>query len=262
MIELLNTYRTELVYIVTLACMWTWESVAPFFKPTAHRIRHDMRNLLVGLVNGVVLAIAFAGLMQQVTGYVWENSIGLVFLFPIPAWGQILIAFVLLDLWNYLWHRINHRVPFFWRFHRLHHSDNAMDATSASRFHVGEIILSVLVRLPVIALIGVPLVVVVTYDTILLACTIFHHSNIGFSKRFDKSIALITVSPFMHKVHHSRLQPETDSNYSSVLSIWDRIFGTYREREDYHQINFGLDGFDTERKQTLKGLFSTPFVDS
>lgn len=260
MLEGLLQNRTVALYALTLATMWTWESIAPFFRNPENRLRHDLRNLALGGLNGLVLGIVFAGITTGVAAYVSENAIGLLNLISLPEWLRYAAAFVLLDCWIYTWHRLNHTVPLFWRFHRVHHSDNYMDATSAARFHIGEVSMSMILRLPVIALVGLPMSVIIVYDVTLLVCTLFHHANIALPPGIDRFVRYITVSPFMHKVHHSRIQPETDSNFSSVLSVWDRMFGSYQERENYADIRLGLEGFDGEERQTLPGLLKTPFV--
>lgn len=262
MLDLVNANRVIIIYIVSLVIMWTWESIAPFFQTSRNKIRHDLRNLLIGTVNGVILGVIFAGITNSFTGYISDNRIGLIFLLSPSWWMHCVLAFLALDCWIYYWHRINHLVPFFWRFHRMHHSDNEMDATSASRFHIGEIAFSMILRLPIIALFGIPMFVIITYDITLLVCTLFHHANIAVPASLDNALRFITVTPFMHKVHHSRIKPETDSNFSSVLSIWDRIFGSYREKDNYRDIQLGLNGFDDDEKQSLKGLFVTPFIEA
>ena len=249
-----------IIYIVTLTAMWTWESFAPFFTNPTDKIRHALRNLFIGTMNGVVLGVIFAGITNGFAAYVSDYGIGLIVLFSPPWWLHCVLAFLSLDCWTYYWHRMNHLVPFFWRFHRMHHSDSAMDATSASRFHIGEIALSMTLRLSIIALFGIPMFVIIVYDITLLVTTLFHHANIALPAHVDRVLRYLTPSPFMHKIHHSRYQPETNSNYSSVLTIWDRIFGTYRDKTDHRDIQFGLDGFDGEERQSVKGLFVTPFV--
>lgn len=262
MLEFIAENRVVIIYVATLTIMWTWEFVAPFFKNSRDKIRHDLRNLFIGTLNGVVLGAIFAGITNTFTTYISEHRIGLIFLFSPPWWLHCVLAFLALDCWIYNWHRLNHLVPFFWRFHRMHHSDNEMDATSASRFHIGEIAFSMILRLPIIALFGIPMSVIVIYDITLLVTTLFHHANIALPDNLDRLVRYVTPSPFMHKIHHSRYQPETDSNFSSVLSVWDRIFGSYREKENYREIQLGLDGFDGTEKQTLKGLLTTPFISS
>jgi sterol desaturase/sphingolipid hydroxylase (fatty acid hydroxylase superfamily) len=261
-LDMIRRNPQAVLYVFVLVLMWTWESITPFFQSSARRVRHAVRNLIIALFNGIVLGAIFAGITAHVAEYVATQRIGLLHLVSLPPTAHAVLAFALFDCWIYLWHRINHTVPLFWRFHRMHHSDSEMDTTSAARFHVGEILFSMILRLPIIALIGLPMPVLLIYDTVLLTSTQFHHANIALPDRLDKILRFIIVSPFMHKVHHSRLQPETDSNFSSVLSVWDRIFGSYRERDTYRDIRLGLDGFDGTEQQTLKGLLTTPFSHS
>jgi sterol desaturase/sphingolipid hydroxylase (fatty acid hydroxylase superfamily) len=134
-----------------------------------------------------------------------------------------------------------------------------MDVTTASRFHVGEITLSCLARLPIIALLGVGLLDLVLYETVMFAVVQLHHANIKLPERLERTLRLFIVTPYMHKVHHSDWQPETDSNYSSLFSFWDRVFGSFRLRDDPHSVHFGLQELATPEDQTLKGLLATPF---
>jgi sterol desaturase/sphingolipid hydroxylase (fatty acid hydroxylase superfamily) len=133
-----------------------------------------------------------------------------------------------------------------------------MDVTTATRFHLGEIALSTVARLGIIPLAGIPLRVIVGYELILLLSTQFHHSNIALPAGIDRILRTVIVSPNMHRVHHSIERVETDSNYSSVLSIWDRLFRSYREKPDYRQIRFGVEGFSIDGSQSVKGLLLTP----
>ncbi len=201
-----------ILYVLILVLMWTWESIAPFFRSSAQRARHGVRNLVIALFNGIVLGTIFAGITGQVAEFSATQRIGLLHVFSLPSAVHAVAAFMMFDCWIYLWHRINHTVPFFWRFHRMHHSDNEMDTTSAARFHVGEIAFSMILRLPIIMLIGIPLWVLLVYDTALLASTQFHHANIALTAKLDRLLRFVVVSPFVHKVHHSRMQPETDNH--------------------------------------------------
>jgi sterol desaturase/sphingolipid hydroxylase (fatty acid hydroxylase superfamily) len=178
------------------------------------------------------------------------------------AWpvGHTLGALLALDLWTYWWHRLNHRVPILWRFHRAHHSDPQVDVTTASRFHLGEILLSNCLRIPLILMVGIRLEEIVIYETLLLAVIQFHHANIGLPVALDRLLRCLIVTPAMHKVHHSRVSVETDSNYSSVSSIWDRLFRSFRLRPDPRTIQFGLDDFSNPEDQTLAGILKTPLA--
>ncbi|MEO8167536.1 MAG: sterol desaturase family protein, partial [bacterium] len=191
-----------------------------------------------------------------------KNHFGLLHMLGLQGLAEDVTAFVLVDIWMYWWHRINHAVPFLWRFHRMHHSDPAMDVTTATRFHVGEIILSSVIKLALIPLLGIPIGVLILFDFVQLPIISFHHANIHVHPAFDNILAFFIVTPFMHKVHHSRIKSETDSNFSSLLSIWDRVFGSFVHKDNCAEIKFGLDGFDDDEMQSVKGLLITPLRNS
>ncbi len=245
-----------------LILLLLWESGSPylgFFRAGAkRRLVHGTRNITLGILNTVVVAVGFVTLWAAVTTWTAQHGIGLLNLIPLPIWLHVLGAVLLLDLWTYCWHRLNHTIPFLWRFHKVHHSDPLMDVTTANRFHTGEIVLSSLLRVPVLALIGASLGELALFESIIFANTQIHHANIGFSEKVDRFMRIFLTSPAMHKVHHSRLQPETDSNYTALLSVWDRLFGSFRLRADPHEIQFGLDDTDKPDQQSLPGLLKMP----
>ncbi len=252
--------------LVGLALLLLWESAHPFFDyfrtdPKARR-KHALRNLLLGALNAGVIALVFVGLWGLAAIWASEQGIGLLHwaerALSLPAWSHALGAVLLLDGWTYLWHRLNHTIPFLWRFHRVHHNDPTMDVTTASRFHTGEIVLSSLLRVPIIVLLGVYLWELVLYETLMFAVVQFHHANVVLPARLDRALRAVIVTPAMHKVHHSRWQPETDSNYSALFSFWDRIGRTFRRRDDLSTIRFGLDGWDADDDQRFAGLLRAP----
>jgi sterol desaturase/sphingolipid hydroxylase (fatty acid hydroxylase superfamily) len=257
----LESYRT-LATLGVLIVLLTWESIAPFFvqfaRAPGNRARHGLRNLALGGLNAVLNGVVCVVLWLGAAHWAEQHRFGLYHWVTLPMWVHLLSAFVLLDLWMYGWHRANHRVSFLWRFHRVHHSDPDMDVTTASRFHVGEMVLSCLVRIPVIALLGVGLFEVALYETVMFTVVQLHHANIKLPGQLERALRLIIVTPYMHKVHHSDWQPETDSNYSSLFSFWDRIFRTFRLRDDPHTLRFGLRELDRPEDQTLKGLLAVP----
>jgi sterol desaturase/sphingolipid hydroxylase (fatty acid hydroxylase superfamily) len=206
--------------------------------------------------------VLFGAAMLFATEWARQHPFGLLhWLGPhLPAWIVWLLGLVLFDAWMYLWHLLNHKVPLLWRFHAVHHADREMDASTALRFHTGEIVLSGAARLAVLPLIGLTMPQLLLYELILLPVILFHHSNVRMPRRIDAASRCVIVTPWMHWVHHSRWQPETDSNYASVLSIWDRLFGTFRLRDDPVQINLGLDDDQDERQwRTLGGMLTRPF---
>lgn len=241
--------------------LW-WETLAPFLPlfPTnwRKRLRHGLRNVALALANSALTAVVFAGAWAMVAAWTEQRSFGLLNWMNCPPLWHAAGAVLALDFWTYWWHRMNHRIPFLWRFHRAHHSDAQMDVTTASRFHTGEILFSNCLRIPLIGLLGIHLWELVLYETALLAVIQFHHANIGLPRRLDQALRSLIVTPAMHKVHHSRWQPETDSNYSSLLSVWDRVFRSFRLRDDPRTIQFGLDEFVDPRHETLSGILRTP----
>jgi sterol desaturase/sphingolipid hydroxylase (fatty acid hydroxylase superfamily) len=187
------------------------------------------------------------------------GSMGLYNIGALPLWFRAVVVFLLFDLWMYWWHRSVHRVPFMWRFRRMHHTDPAMDATTALRFHPGELALSWIFRCLVFVLLGMNLVMLAFYESVLLVNIFFHHSNIHLPPRIDRSLRHVIVTPDMHRVHHSNVGREVNSNYSTMFSWWDRIFHSYREREDTRTITFGLRILREPFWQTLRGMLYTPF---
>lgn len=259
----LSAYRA-VASVGVLAVLLAWESASPFldfFRGRNHeRIRHGSRNLFLGLVNALMASAGFAIAWGAAARWADRNDFGLLHWSNLSLWPHAIVAVLLLDFWTYWWHWMNHRIPFLWRFHRMHHSDPLMDVTTANRFHLGEIFMSSVLRIGLIALIGIRLWELVLYEIFLFAVVQFHHANIDLPERLDRWLRYLIPTPAMHKIHHSRNPPETDSNYSSLLSVWDRIFGSFRLRENSREIQFGLDGWDAPEHQQVSGLLKTPLA--
>jgi len=245
-----------------LALLLLWETVTPFFAFPKGRtkVAHGVKNMLLGITNGLITALGFAGLWWLAAESSAKHGIGLLHWLSWPAAVEGILAVMLLDLWTYAWHRMNHRLPFLWRFHRVHHSDPHMDVTTANRFHLGEIVLSSVLRIPLIYLLGIRLEYLALYELMMFAVVQFHHANISLGSRSDRVLSWFIVTPFMHKVHHSRWQPETDSNYASLLSVWDRLFRSFRRSEDPANLRLGLDEFSDAQSQTIAGMLKTPLA--
>ena len=240
-----------------LALLWSVEGLAPMFEGRKDRVRHDLANVALGVFNALVASSVFAGATLAVATWSGERGYGLLHQFSLPVGVRVAAAIVLFDAWQYLWHRLNHRVPILWRFHAVHHSDADLDATTALRFHTGEIVLSSIARLAVLPALGLTIQELLVYETVLLPVILFHHSNVRIGDRHDRWMRVIVVTPRMHWVHHSDWRPETDSNFSSILSVWDRIFGSFRLRRDAGTIRLGL-GLPDRESRDLKGILSMP----
>jgi sterol desaturase/sphingolipid hydroxylase (fatty acid hydroxylase superfamily) len=243
-----------------LALLLALESWVPAASGRHHRFRHASRNLTLGLLNAGAMALLAAPLITQVGLWAENGGVGLLRLMNLPPLIATVTAILLFDVWMYLWHRANHELDFLWRFHRVHHSDSEMDATTATRFHTGEILISSALRLAVIPLLGITIHQLIVYEMLLLPVILFHHSNVRFPKRLDRWLRLVIVTPAIHRVHHSRVQSETDSNYSSVFSLWDRIAGSFQLRTNEPPVDFGLSEYDGEEWQRMSGLLTMPFI--
>jgi sterol desaturase/sphingolipid hydroxylase (fatty acid hydroxylase superfamily) len=247
------------VPVVLLALFWCWETWRPYFGQREGRLRHAGRNLAIALLNTVILGLAFGAVTAAVAVWTEQNEYGLLTALGLDGPPRFLLALALLDGWMYVWHRANHAVPLLWRFHRMHHSDRHMDVTTATRFHLGEHVGAAVLRLGLIPLAGFEVWHLVVYDTLVIAVTQFHHADISVG-RWDRWLRWLIVTPHMHKVHHSDWQPETDSNYSTVLSLWDRLFRSFRLRSDPKTIMFGLREFADPAWHTVVGMLKTPLT--
>ena len=255
--------RGAVVTVLLLVGFLSWESVWPFFGffrgHWKDRSTHALRNLCMGLINSVMISLVFIAAWLWAAEWAFAHSFGLLYVWELPVGVQALGGVLILDVWTYWFHRMSHRIPFLWRFHQVHHSDREMDVTTASRFHVGEILISSVLRIGIILLGGVQLWHVALYELIMFPIVQFHHANIGVGPCADKWLRRFIVTPSMHKVHHSDRQVETDSNYTSLLSVWDRLFGSFRIREDEENIQFGLDSVDKKQSGRLLGMLKNPF---
>lgn len=173
------------------------------------------------------------------------------------GWAGLLLDLLLLDLWIYWWHRANHVLPALWRFHAVHHLDETLDTTSAFRFHAGEVALSALVRAIVIVLFDLPLASVILFEALVQTSAIFHHSDARLPARLERALALVIVTPSIHWVHHHALRADTDSNYGTFFSFWDRLFGSRSRTRRTPAMPIGV---EHQHDLPLPALLASPFA--
>ncbi|MHC4994500.1 MAG: sterol desaturase family protein [Planctomycetota bacterium] len=256
-------FVTAKPYLLTgaLVILWTAQAVSPFYHGRQHQVRHAATNLGLGMFNWILTFAIFAGATKLALDYSAEHDVGVLHRLPdnTPTWLNWVIAFAMMDFWKYLWHRINHRVPLLWRFHAVHHSDKEMDVTSAIRFHTVEILISAVILLALNPLFGVSLEQLFAYESAFLFCVMFHHANLKLPLALDRFLRIFIVTPRMHFVHHSDYQPETDSNFTSLFSVWDRLLGTYRVNDETESITLGLKDHDEHDSLDIAGMMAAPF---
>ncbi len=237
--------------------LWILESLFPFFSGQKRRGLHARLNLsmaglnlLILLPSGILMAF-----MLDWSRNVWPG-IGMLALHPVAETIAIILG---IDLWMYVWHRLNHETAFLWRFHSVHHSDATLDVTTSWRFHYMEILFSELLRLPLFMLMGAGIEHLLLYSLLMTPVIEFHHSNISIPPALDRLARLVIPTPVMHRLHHSRERSEHDSNYGSMLSLWDRLFGSFLMKESLDGLRLGLDQESDPSKQRLFALLRRPF---
>ncbi len=201
--------------------------------------KNESFNVFIGIFNAAILFIPSA-LIVEMLSRIDKNNFGLLQQFWLPGWASICLTILAMDFFMYWWHRLNHIQGFLWRFHRFHHLDEKMNSTTALRFHTVELLFSVILKAIVFLLMGFSFIPVLIYEALFFAAIVVHHSNIRITNQLDMLYRKIFSSPLMHRIHHSNKQKETDSNYGSLFSFWDRIFNSYREKPE-EPVVFGVD---------------------
>ena len=247
-------------FVGVLAVMALWELAAPRRALTTPKNRRWFVNLGLVVIDTVVVRLVFpvaaVGMAELTAAKGW----GLLNVFHAPYWIAFAGAFVALDFIIYAQHVIFHYVPVFWRFHRVHHADIDLDVSSGVRFHPGEIVLSMCIKLGAIALLGPPTAAVLAFEVTLNATSLFNHSNVRIPTGVDRALRLVLVTPDMHRVHHSVIDTETNSNFGFNLPWWDRLCGTYiaQPQLGHGGMTIGLEEFRDRASQRLAGLLLLP----
>jgi len=239
------------------------EIAFPRRRLTVSKPRRWASNLGIVFLNSalvrVLLPITAAGFAVLAASRGW----GVFNNFAAPVWFAVLASVVFLDFAIYLQHVMFHAVPALWRLHRMHHADLDFDVTTGARFHPIEILLSMLIKFAVIAVIGAPAVAVIIFEVLLNATAMFNHGNLRLPAAFDRMLRLFIVTPDMHRVHHSIEDHETNSNFGFNLSLWDRLFGTYKAQPDagHEAMTIGIRDYRAPKIATdLPGMLILPFL--
>ena len=217
-------------------------------------------NLPLSILNGIVYHVIYAGTITLLLVSGNREGHGLLNLMPIPFPLKVMLGVLLLDFSIYLWHLLNHVVPLLWRFHRVHHSDMYMDVSTANRFHLGEILLSGLVRISVVYLLGIPLLSYLFFEILVNLSIQFHHSSIRVNHSFERVWGMLFVPPYLHRIHHSVKILERDANYGVIMSVWDRMLGTLVTKVDQDQIVTGIGSHRDFEKLGFWRLLLMPFT--
>ena len=240
------------------------EALFPRRRRNLPRQGRWLTHLGITVIDSLVVRIL--GPLTAIAVAIWaaNKGIGLFNLTQWPLWLEIVLAFILLDCAIYWQHVISHRVPFFWRFHKVHHTDRDLDASSAVRFHPVEILLSMLYKCGVVLIIGPAALAVLIFEIVLNASAIFNHANLKLPLGVDKILRLFIVTPDMHRVHHSVIESETNRNFGFNLSVWDRLFRSYKAQPEggHDGMTIGLSEHQSEAPSQLFWSLKLPFAKS
>lgn len=247
-------------FLGVLVLMAAAEALFPRRTRTFSRLFRWSNNLALVVLDSLLLKVCFPVLAMGMALIAIENSWGILNQFETPVGLAFLCSILLLDLAIYAQHIVFHMVPPLWRLHRVHHTDLDFDVTTGIRFHPIEIVLSMAIKLLVILALGPPVLAVLVFEILLNASAMFNHSNLKLPSSLDKLLRGLIVTPDMHRVHHSVLPIETNSNYGFFLPWWDRLFGTYRDqpRDGHEQMAIGLDEFRDRQDMRLDKLLLQP----
>ena len=245
-----------------LVVMFLWELIAPRRPLTTSKITRWFSNLGLVLIDSLVVRLVFPTALAGIALLVQQRGWGLFNQFELPYLLKIIFSVLVLDFVIYLQHIVFHSVPLFWRLHMVHHTDMDIDVTTGVRFHPIEIILSMGIKMIVVVLIGAPAIAVLIFEIILNGTSMFNHGNVHYSQNIDSILRLLVVTPEMHRVHHSTIRWETNSNLGFNFPWWDRLFGTYRGQpaKGHLEMTIGLDQYKEPNKLTLPWLLVLPFI--
>jgi sterol desaturase/sphingolipid hydroxylase (fatty acid hydroxylase superfamily) len=236
-----------------------WETLAPLRRVLEPKLRHVIRNLTVGGISLAILTLLQAPVLVPVAEWAMRHRVGLLNRVSIPAPLSTIVAIALLDYTLWWWHRANHQVAFLWRFHLPHHVDLDLDASTALRFHFGELTLSIAYRSMQILLIGTSVFQLWLWQTILFASILFHHSNARLPLVVERLLVRFIVTPRMHGIHHSDRLNETNSNWSSLFSVWDYVHGTIVLNVPQTDITIGVPAYRHPAEVTIGKVLLLPF---
>jgi sterol desaturase/sphingolipid hydroxylase (fatty acid hydroxylase superfamily) len=235
------------------------EHFRPLRRPTQPKLRRVARNLAMGAIGSGTLRLAFYPFLLGLAALTAEKEWGLLQALPLSYPVRVAAGFLLLDYTLYWWHWLNHNVAFLWRFHNAHHADLDLDISTAARFHFGELILSTIPRAVEIAAFGLDPSTVLLYDAAVVVAIHFHHSNIRLPIGLERALSWFMVTPRMHGIHHSIVQRETNSNYSTVFLFWDTLHRTLRLDVPQAEVRIGVAAYRDPSELTLGKILGLPF---
>jgi sterol desaturase/sphingolipid hydroxylase (fatty acid hydroxylase superfamily) len=249
-------------FLAIFVGMAVLELLSPRRIPTTSKTIRWFNNLSIHALNSIMVRGLFPVIPITMAVLAAEGGWGLLNQYILPGWQAIIVSVIALDFIIYLQHVAFHTVPLFWRLHMVHHADLDIDLTTGIRFHPVEITLSLIIKLAAVAILGAPPLAVLIFEVVLNGTSLFSHGNVHMPGRVDRILRLFLVTPDMHRVHHSVIMRETNTNFGFNLSWWDRILGTYQEQpsEGHKGMTIGLGYFRDSNQLSLPWLLVLPLT--
>src|SRR5436190_14024716 len=245
----------SVIFVALLVLQWRFPLRRQHFS-ALHRL---IRNLVLSIPSHALLRWAMLPVAALTAVWARDRHIGLLNWIPMPQWLRIIVSFLVMDYAYWWWHWANHMLPFFWRFHNVHHTDLDMDVSTATRFHFGEMMFSVAFLCVAVVLLGIRPMMLLVFYVAFEAATLFHHSNWRLPIQLERILNHVIVTPRMHGIHHSIVQRETNSNWGTIFCWWDRFHRTLRRDIPQNAITIGVAAYRDQRELTLGHLFALPF---
>lgn len=257
-IPLLDYVAPPLFVALFLGLLWL-QTRRPLRRLRFSVLRRLIRNFALSAPVFVLVRLAMIPIPLAVALWAERENFGLLHWLPLPVWLAGVLGFLAMDWAYYWWHYANHMVPVFWRFHNVHHTDLDLDISTAARFHFGEIILSVPFRVLAVALFGIPFFALLVFEIVFESATMFHHSNWRLPLGLERALNRLFVTPRMHGIHHSIVQRETNSNWGTIFSCWDKLHRTLRRDIPQEALTIGVASYRDDHELTLGRLLAMPF---
>ena len=236
------------------------EILVPYRPSSVSKVKRWINNIALTVFNSLILQLVFAGAVVRIAMYVSTHQLGVLNTVELPPWVELLVTVAFMDFMLYVWHLLNHEVPLLWRFHRIHHSDLNMDVSTATRFHIGELAISAVIKISLIFFLGASPLGVLIFESALVLCAQFHHSSLKVPRWFETIFWILFVPPSMHRIHHSVVIKERNTNYGTIFSTWDRWLGTLLTGVDQKRLLIGVGAYQKPEELNFYHLLAMPFT--
>ena len=260
MFNITESFIRLLLFWGALLFFLSLETLIPYRPSSVSKVKRWINNLALTLFNSILLNLIFSTAIVFTATYAQSHKMGVLTMLQAPTWLKIIVTVAFMDFMLYVWHLLNHEMPLLWRFHRVHHCDLNMDVSTATRFHIGELTISAVIKISLIFFSGASPMGVLIFESALVLCAQFHHSSLKVPRFFETLWWILFVPPSMHRIHHSVKIKERNSNYGTIFSLWDRILGTLLTSVDQVKIRIGVGAYQKPDKLNFHQLLVMPFT--